>query len=207
MDCNFPFTSGPSFGYPPGPPALLSATVSGGNGADNFPGIGSVYGSILPGIVLATQPLFNVAGAPTGEAPAVFTLAPSYLPDAPFVNRLYGESAFNDFTFGGKWRWTGPNNPIGVGLIGYYRWYADTAAGLGGFNQMQRGAGPGGNRGDIGAGLFADARLRKWANISGNVTYHYNSSVKGDIGGQDFKLLDRGDTSTNGARGRARIGT
>jgi hypothetical protein len=192
LGLNFPFTSGPSFGYPPGP-ALLSATVSGGHGADNFPGIGSVYGSILPGIVLATTPLLNVAGAPAGTAPAVFTLAPSYLPDAPFDNRLYGESAFNDFTVGGKWRFTGPNNPIGVGILGYYRWYADLASGLGGFNQMQRGAGPGGNRGDFGAALFADARLRKWVNISGNIAYHYNSSVKGDVGGQTFKLLDRGD--------------
>jgi hypothetical protein len=193
LGLNFPFTSGPSFGYPAGSQALLSATTSGGHGADIFPGIGSVYGSILPGIVLQTTPLLNVAGAPAGSAPAVFTLAPSYLPDAPFVNRLYGESAFNDFTFGGKWRWTGPNNPIGVGIIGYYRWFGDTAEGLGGFNQMQRGAGPGGNRGDFGASLFADARLRKWANISGNISYHYNSTVKGDIGGQNLRLLDRGD--------------
>lgn len=189
-----PFFSGPLFGYAPGTNALLSAAVSGGNGADNFPGIGSVYGSVLPGIVLATQPLLNVAGAPTtGNAPAVFTLAPTYLPDAPFVNRSYGESAFNDFTVGGKWRWTGPNNPIGVGLVGYYRWYADLATGLGGMNQMQRGAGPGGNRGDFGLALFADARLRKWVNVSGNVAYHYNSTVKGDMGGQTYKLLDRPD--------------
>lgn len=192
LGLQFPFTPGPSFGYPVGP-ALMSASTSGGNGADIFPGTGSVFGSILPGIVLATQPLFNVAGAPAGEAPAVFTLAPSYLPDAPFVNRLYGESAFNDFTVGAKWRWTGPNNPFGIGLIGYYRFYGDTASGLGGFNQMQRGAGPGGNRGDIGAALFADARLRKWVNVSANLAYHYNSSVKGDIGGQTLKLLDRGD--------------
>ena len=84
LGLNFPFTSGPSFGYPAGPRRLLSASTSGGNGADIFPGIGSVYGSILPGIVLQTTPLLNVAGAPAGEAPAVFTLAPSYLPDAPF---------------------------------------------------------------------------------------------------------------------------
>lgn len=193
LGLQFPFTSGASFGYPAGTNALLSATASSGAGADNFPGIGSVYGSILPGIVLATQPLFNVAGAPSGEAPAVFTLAPTYLPDAPFLNRQYGESAFNDFTFGGKWRWTGPNNPIGVGIVAYYKWYTDLASGLRGFNQMQRGAGPGGNTGDIGLTLFADIRPREWVNVSANLGYHYTSKVKGDIGGTTLRLLDRPD--------------
>lgn len=188
-----PFVSGPTFGYPAGTNALLSASASNGSGADNFPGIGSVYGSILPGIVLATTPLFTVAGAPAGEAPVVFTTAPTYLPDAPFVNRLYGESAFNDFTVGAKWRWTGPRNPLGVGLIGYYRWYADLATGLGGFNQMQRGAGPGGNKGDFGVTLFADARLRSWVNVSANLGYHYNATAKGDVGGTNYRLLDRPD--------------
>jgi hypothetical protein len=193
LGLQFPFASGPSFGYPAGTNALLSASASNGSGADNFPGIGSVYGSILPGIVLQTTPLLNVAGAPGGEAPVVFTLAPTYLPDAPFVNHLYGESAFNDFTFGGKWRWTGPNNPIGIGMVAYYRWYADLATGLGGFKQLQRGASPGGNKGDIGVTLFADARLRPWLNVSGNVGYHYNSTVKGDVGGTNYRLLDRPD--------------
>lgn len=193
LGLNLPFTSGPTFGFAPGSQALLGAAAANGSGADNFPGIGSVYGSILPGIVLATTPLLNVAGAPAGTAPAVFTLAPTYLPDAPFVNRLYGETAFNDFTVGGKWRWTGPRNPIGVGLIGYYRWYADLATGLGGFNQLQRGASPGGNKGDFGLTLFADARLRSWVNVSANVGYHYNSTVKGDIGGTTLRLLDRPD--------------
>lgn len=189
-----PFFSGPTFGYPAGTNALLSASAANGSGADNFPGIGSVYGSILPGIVLATTQLNNVAGAPTtGTAPTVFTLAPTYLPDAPFVNHLYGESAFNDFTVGAKWRWTGPTNPIGIGLVGYYRWYADLATGLGGFKQLQRGASPGGNKGDFGLALFADIRPREWVNISANVGYHYNSTVKGDMGGTTYRLLDRPD--------------
>ncbi len=118
-----PFNSGSIFGFPAGTPATLGPTrASSGNGADLFPGIGSVFGGILPGIVLQTVPLTNAAGAPTGSvAPTVFTLAPSYLPDAPLLNREYGESAFNTFTVGAKYRFTGPNNPIGVGLIPFYR--------------------------------------------------------------------------------------
>lgn len=187
-----PFTAGGVFGFPTAA-ATLGPGRAGGNGADNFPGIGSVYGSILPGIVLQTTPLTNAAGQPAGEAPLVYTLAPSYLNDAPFINRTYGESAFNTFTAGVKWRWTGVNNPIGVGIIPFYRWYADKASDISGFNQMQRGSSPGGNRGDIGAILFGDARLRKWINISGNIGYIYNSDVKAEFPGGEVTLLDRGD--------------
>ena len=59
--------------------------------------------------------------------PDLFTLAPSYLPDAPFINRLYGESSFNTFSVGAKWRWTSTHNPLGVGIIPFYRFYADHA--------------------------------------------------------------------------------
>lgn len=188
---------GPVFGFPAGTIPTLGPSTNGGAAA-NFPGIGSVYGGILPGVVLQTTTLPNS----TVEVPTVFTLAPSYLPDAPMINRTYGTSSFNTFTGGAKWRWTGPTNPIGVGVLAYYKWYADvggvpfTSNGVdpSGFNQLQRGASPGGSRGDIGAVLFADARVRKWMNISANVGYNYTSSIKADLGGgDDLTLLDRPD--------------
>jgi hypothetical protein len=85
-----------------------------------------------------------------------------------FVNRTYGESSFNTFTVGAKIRFTGLDNPIGVGVIPFYRFYADKVDEASGFNQLQRGSGAGGggynpfggNRGDIGAILFADADLQ-----------------------------------------------
>ncbi len=165
---------------------------SGGSQAANFPGVGSVYGSILPGVVLQTTNI-GTAALPT-IVPTSFSTAPSYLPDAPFINRQYAESAFSTFTVGGKIRFTGPNNPYGIGLIPFYRFYADKANGDGGgFNQLQRGASPGGNRGDFGLVLFGDARLAKWVNVSANLGYIYNSSVKADYATGDFTLLDRPD--------------
>jgi hypothetical protein len=181
--------SGPIFGFPAGTNALLGATQA-GNGADNFPGIGSVFGSILPGVVLQTRSLTNPGGV--NEAPTVFTLAPSYLPDAPFINRTWGESAFNTMTGGVKWRFTGINNPVGAGVIAYYKWYVDNADDFSGFNQLQRGASPGGSRGDIGVVGFADARVRKWMNVSANIGFNFNSSVQADTGsGDKVTLLDR----------------
>ncbi len=190
-----PLTPGPLFGFPVGP-ATMGPPVAGGNGADVFPGIGSVYGGILPGIVLQTANVCLVVTptcTPAIEIPTVFTLAPSYLPDAPFLNRTFGESSFNSFTGGVKWRWTGINNPIGAGVIVSYKWYADSASDFSGFNQLQRGSSGGGNRGDVDVTLFAGARLAKWANLSGNVGYTYTSAVKGDFPGGSFTLLDRGD--------------
>ncbi|MGQ0541612.1 MAG: hypothetical protein ACT4O9_07160 [Blastocatellia bacterium] len=182
--------AGPLFGFGAGGPTLGPPTP-GGNGADNFPGIGSVFGSILPGLVLTTSTI-TTAGQSI-ELPGIFTLAPSYLPDAPFINRTFGESAFSTWTVGGKWRWTGNDNPVGAGVIVAYRGYLDNADDFTGFNQLQRGASPGGNRGDILTTLFVDARLRPWANLSANVGYHYNASVKGDFPGGQFTLLDRPD--------------
>lgn len=186
----FPFVGGPGFVTFP-----TLGQPTGGGAASNFPLIGSVYGGILPGVVLQTT---TISG---GQAPTSFTLAPSYLNDAPFINRLYGTSSFNTFTVGAKWRFTGPNNPVGVGIIPFYRFYADSADDASGFNQLQRGASPGGGglfmgggRGDIGLIAFADARVRKWMNVSANLGYIYNSSVKSDLGGgSDVTLLDRGD--------------
>lgn len=190
-----PFFSGPIFGFPTpaNGNALLGPPRVGGNGADNFPGIGSIYGGILPGIVLQTVGLTNAQGAAAGTAPSLFTLAPTYLPDAPFINRTWGESAFSTFSAGAKWRWTGPKNPIGAGLIAYYQWYADNGSDISGWNQLQRGASPGGSMGDIGAVFFADARVRKWMNVSANVGYKYTSKVKADFPGGEFTVLDRPD--------------
>jgi hypothetical protein len=175
------------FGYPTGV-AQLSTPRAGGNGADLFPGVGSAYGGILPGIVLQ----INAANT----APEVFSVAPSYLPDAPFLNRGFGETAFSTYSAGAKWRWTGPTNPLGVGVMAYYSWVGDTANNPSGFNQLQRGASAGGNRGDVGAVLFADARVRKWMNISANIGYKYTSQVKGEFPNGTFTLLDRPDEVT-----------
>lgn len=186
-----PFYSGPLFGFPAGTNALMGPSIAGGGGAsaDNFPGIGSVYGSILPGVVLQTTTIVPVTGGPSQTVPSVFTLQPAYLADAPMLNRTWGTSAFSTYTVGGKWRMTNVNNPIGFGIMGGYRWYQDSADDFGGFNQLQRGASPGGSSGDILLGVFADARLAKWVNLSGNVNYNLNSSIKAD----DVTLLDRGD--------------
>lgn len=170
-----------------------------GNSTSVFPGVGSVYGSILPGIVLQTVSVTPPGGVAT-LTPSVYTTAPTYLPDAPFINRTWATSAFNTYTVGGKWRFTDVNNPVGFGVIGAYRWYQDDnfyndgADTLSGFNQLQRGASPGGDRGDFLVTLFADARLARWANVSGNVGYHLNSSVKSTMGGSsEYTLLDRPD--------------
>ncbi len=185
----YPFVSGRS--NVPGFPFIGLPSGGGNNTASNFPGIGSVYGSILPGVVLQRSTV--VTNGITQVNPTSFTTAPSYLPDAPFINRTYGESAFNTFTVGGKFRFTGPNNPYGIGLIPFYRFYADEAQTVSGFNQLQRGASPGGNRGDFGLVLFGDARLAKIINISANLGYIYNSSIKADFPSGTFTLLDRPD--------------
>ena len=194
-----PFNAGTVFGFTGGVATLGTVRAGSGNGADLFPGIGSVYGSILPGVVLQTACLNGTTTCANGAtAPTVFTAAPSYLPDAPLLNRQYGESAFNTFTVGAKYRFTGPTNPVGVGIIPFYRFYADSADTFSGFNQLQRGASPGGGslfsgsgngRGDVGLIAFADARLRKWLNVSANIGYIYNSSIKGN----DITYLDRPD--------------
>lgn len=204
----FPFTGGSAgtfgltpgqigqqFGFPGFNAQLGPAVVQPNSGtfgtADNFPGIGSPVGSILPGVVLATTVLPATALTLPIRIPTTFTVAPTYLPDAPFINRLYGESSFNNFVFGAKIRFTGPNNPLGVALIPFYRWYPDKADDFSGFNQMQRGAGPGGDIGDFGLVGVVDGRLGRHVNVSANVGYILNSNPKG--AGGDFVLLDRPD--------------
>ena len=195
----FPFVGGPSRSG--GSTSIIGVFPSpvGGNGsaAATFPGIGSAFGSILPGVVLQTTTI-AVPGGLTAINPTSFTTIPSYLPDAPFINRGYGTSAFSTFTVGAKIRFTGPNNPFGFGVIPFYRFYADKANDGSGFNQLQRGASPGGSRGDFGGVLFADARLRTWLNLSANVGYIYNSSVKADFPSGTFTILDRPDELISG---------
>jgi len=213
----YPFTGGigPNFGLGPGfigtqfgfPGfSTLLGPPTGGNStfgaAGVFPGVGSPVGSILPGIVLATTVLpcttltgnCRPPGLPDTQNPIVvptsFTVLPSYLPDAPFIGRLYGESSFTNFVAGAKWRITGPRNPFGFGFIPFYRWYADKADDAQGFNQLQRGASPGGSIGDFGLVMFADARLSRSVNVSANLGYILNSNPK-DANG--VALLDRPD--------------
>ena len=192
---------GTQFGFPGFNTAI--GTPVGGNGnfgaASSYPGMGSVYGSILPGLVLATTTLPCTAltgncrppGLPGTQSPIVvpvtFTVAPSYLPDAPFINRLYGQSSLNTFVAGAKWRMTSPNNPMGIGVVPFYRWYADKAAS--GFNMLQRGASPGGDIGDFGLIGFVDGRLSQHVNLSANLGYVLNSNPRSG----SAVLLDRPD--------------
>ena len=194
-NCAFPFTgcsagnfgfvfSGPVFGFPANTNALLGPPRSGGGRADLFPGVGSALGGILPGIVLTTAPLAQ------GTRPVVFTVAPSYLPDAPFDNRTWATSDWNSIDVGVKWRFNESKKAVGYGLVANWRWYMDTADGRGGgFNQLNRGAGPGAKWGDINATFFVDARLSKRINIEANAGYTYTTNPRFS----GFTLLDRPD--------------
>ena len=62
-----------------------------------------------------------------------------------------------------------------------------------GFNQMQRGSGPGGDIGDFGLILFVDGRLSRSVNVSVNGGYILNSNPKGTFPSGEFTLLDRPD--------------
>src|SRR5215510_2197636 len=199
-----PGFAGGTFGFPGfnatlGPP-FGSTSNFGAAGA--FPGVGSPAGSILPGVVLATQilPCTVLTGncRPPGSpgplnpivVPLTFTTIPSYLPDAPFVGRLYGESSFTNFVGGAKIRLNDPRKAFGWGVIGFYRWYGDKADDASGFNQLQRGASPGGDIGDFGAVFFAEGRLSRSVNLSANLGYILTSNPKGP---DDITLLDRPD--------------
>jgi hypothetical protein len=166
--------------------------------AANFPGIGSPVGGILPGIVLTTRVIPANLTFNTLVVPDLFTIAPSYLPDAPFINRLYGESAFNTFTIGAKWRLNSVEKPWGFGLMPFYRFYADSGGDFKGFNQLQRGSSPGGEIGDFGLTGFVGGRLSKHVNLSANLTYILNSNPRGTFGGVDATLLDRPDELISG---------
>jgi len=185
---------GSLFGFP-GFNAQIGAPIGSGgrrSGAASFPGMGSPVGSILPGIVLSTTILPATALTLPIEVPTTFTISPSYLPDAPFISRQYGESSFTNYVAGAKIRFTGPHNPFGIGIIPFYRWYPDNADDFRGFNQLQRGAGPGGSflHGDIGLVGFVDGRLSRHANLSVNFGYIFNSNERAKAL-NDVVLLDR----------------
>lgn len=213
----YPYTggAGPNFGLGPGFIGGLfgfpgfSATLgppSGGTSnfgaAGRFPGVGAPVGSILPGVVLATTVLPCTAltgncrppGLPGTQNPIVipvtYTTAPSYLPDAPFVSRLYGESSLTNFVGGAKIRLTNPRSAFGFGFIPFYRWYPDNGNSAENFNQLQRGASPGGDIGDFGLVMFVDGRLSRSVNLSANLGYILNSNPKDPSG---VALLDRPD--------------
>jgi len=183
----YPFTAGTFFVPGITPTLTLGPPRSSANGgADLFPGVGSIYGSILPGFVL-TQAVISANG---NTAPVSFTTQPTYLNDAPFINRTYGTSSFNTMDVGFKWRFNATKDAWGHGITAFYRYYTDNADDFAGFNQMQRGSGPGSNKGDIGVTYFIDARATKWANVAFNAGYVYTSKIKDSAG---FVMLDPGD--------------
>lgn len=197
----FPFVggTGPNFGLtgnniaPPFTSTL--GAPSGGSGsfsaASNFPGYGSPVGSILPGVVLTTRVQPPNATQLAIIVPDLFTIAPSYLPDAPFINRLYGESAFSTSTIGGNIRFTGPNNPLSINLVPFYRFYWDKADDAAGFNQLQRGASPGGDIGDFGLVGVVGGRLSRSVHLAANFGYILNSNPRSEAFGGEATLLDR----------------
>jgi len=163
--------------------------TTGNSNGSFFPGIGSANGGILPGIVLQTTVLPGF-----GVIPTSFSVNPSYNPEAPFIDKRYGESYFNTHIGGFKWRWTQPDAPVGVGIMAAYRWFHDRFPNR--EAELRDGASQGGNRGDILGTFFLDARVGKHVNISANVGYHLNSNVKGRIEeADDFDatLLNRPD--------------
>lgn len=205
----FPFVGGPgpNFGLtgnviaPPFTSTLGAPTGSSGNfsAASNYPGIGSTVGGILPGVVLTVQTLPPTTSTLAITAPALFTIAPTYLPDAPFVNRLYGESAFSTATIGGNIRFTGPNNPLSLNLIPFYRFYWDKGDDFSGFNQLQRGASPGGSIGDFGLVGVVGGRLSRSVHLSANFGYILNSNPRSEaFGGGTSTMLDRPDEFVSG---------
>ncbi|MFN2455201.1 MAG: hypothetical protein ABR577_13365 [Pyrinomonadaceae bacterium] len=195
------FGRGSLFGFP-GFAASLGVVAGGGGSfgsASQFPGIGSPVGGILPGIVLATGATGTTTTSQPITFPTTFTVAPSYLPDAPLLGRLYGESSYGTFVVGGKIRLTNPNSAYGLAVIPFYRFYYDRANDARGFRQLQRGASPGGNFGDFGVVGVIDGRLSDHVNLSVNAGYIYNSSIRSDaFGGSDAVLLDRPDEFITG---------
>ena len=183
----FPYVGGTFYNPAITPTPTISQPRVGG-AADMFPGVGSVYGGLLPGIVLRTTTIANGASSPSS-----FSTAPIYLADAPFINREWGQSSFNSMVVGFKWRLNKLDASWGHGVSAFYRYYADNGGDFAGFNQMQRGSGPGSNKGDIGVNYFIDARATKWANVSFNAGYVYTSKIKGSFGGGEFVMLDPAD--------------
>ncbi len=178
--------NGPLFGFPAGTNALLGPPITGNSNGSFFLGVGSQNGGILPGIVLQTV---GITGAPGATRPSVFTIDPSYNPDAPLINKGWGESYFNTHTGGIKWRWTNPDSAVGVGVTAFYRWFYDRATSR--IGELFDGASPGGNRGDFGGTFFVDGRVGRHVNVSANVGFHWNADIKADFGTFEATLLNR----------------
>ncbi|HET6978672.1 MAG TPA: hypothetical protein VFI24_20240 [Pyrinomonadaceae bacterium] len=189
------------FGFPGfnallGPPVRTSRDNFGA--ADTFPGIGSPVGGILPGLVLATRILPATATIGPITVPVSFTIAPSYLPDAPFINRPYGSSSFETFLIGAKYRIQAREKKYALAVLSFYRFYRSNADGPNGFDQLQRGASPAGSIGDFGGFVIGEARLTKSLNVSVNSGFILNSNPKGDFPSGIFSLLDRPNEFQNG---------
>ena len=125
----FPFVGavGPNFGvlgsnFAPPFVTRLGPVTGGGTGwrgaAALFSGIGSPVGSILPGVILTSRTIPANLTFDTLTIPDLFTIEPSYLPDAPFISDLNGETSFSTITAGGKVRFTGPRNPLEWAWLG-----------------------------------------------------------------------------------------
>ncbi|MFL6207642.1 MAG: hypothetical protein ACJ74W_02260 [Pyrinomonadaceae bacterium] len=203
----FPFVGGTAAGFGFDRAAVpFTATLGPASGGSSnfgaagfFPGIGSPVGSILPGVILTTTTVPATLTTRAQIVPATFTIAPSYLPDAPFINRLYGESSFSTFTIGAKWALTAPDRALSVAIVPFYRFYHDKADDARGFNELQRGASPGGNIGDFGVVGAVQGRLSKVVSVSANIGYILNSNPKSDaFGGGDVTLLDRSNEFLGG---------
>src|SRR2546423_7274349 len=202
----FPFVGGPggNFQKVGGNQAPLFVTrlgpASGGSGgnfgaAANFAGIGSPFGSILPGIVLTTRTITANLTFNTLTIPDLYTTMPSYVPDAPFLGRLDEHTSFGTMNVGAKIRFTGPSNPLGVGLVAFWRFYLDKPNDADGFEQLQSGVSPGGSIGDFGLVGFVSGRLSRSVNLSSNFGYILNSNPQSDAfgGAGKITLLDRPD--------------
>ena len=200
----FPYLggTGPNFGLTGNniaPPfvSVLGPFTGGNSGsfgaAANFGGVGSSFGGILPGIVLTTRTIPPNLTFNTLTVPDLYTTMPSYLPDAPFLGRLDEHTSFGTMNFGAKVRFTGPNNPLGVGLVGFWRYYLDKPKDVDGWNELQRGASPGGDIGDFGLIGFVSGRLSRSVSLSSNFGYILNSNPRAEFGSQKLTLLDRPD--------------
>ncbi len=190
----YPFTGGTFYTPNLGTAINTLGPPRAGGAADLFPGVGSVYGSILPGVVLTTAVIpANQGGNGANRTPVSFSTAPTYVADAPFINRTYGTSSFNTYNVGFKWRFNETKDAWGHGLSAFYRYYNDQADDFSGFNMMQRGAGIGSSKGDIGLTYFIDGRATKWANVAFNLGYVYTSKVEGTFAGTEATIFDPGD--------------
>ena len=115
-----------------------------GNGTALYPGFGAPAGGILPAL------------PPNG--------VPNYLPNAPFLAR-FSDHHLGDLWVGGKIRFTGPNNPLGLALIPVLKIPTTRELSTG----LERGRGTGGF--DYGVIGVVDSRLHRYINLSANIGY------------------------------------